>query len=910
MPFSYKNAYGVSLNSSSAASKNFFGTSAAETITGTDKADVMRGYGGGDSYYGGLGDDTYVVSSTKDKVFEAAGEGIDTVRSSTYHILGANIENLILEGNQAWYGRGNALDNVIIGNEFSQQIEGGAGNDVLIGGGGKDVFIVSAGNGSDVIMDFATGVDTIRLGGYGITTFGQIQSLAKQVGKDTVLHFANGEDLILRDVTATSLTAADFTYELNRSGFTQTFGDEFNALSLYSKGGTWRTEYGSGGPGTVASRTLRTEAQLYFDEDWGGTGKKALGVNPFSVDDGILTITAQRASNDILQYMDGRTWTSGLLTTKFTFAQQYGFFEIRAQMPEGNGFWPAFWLLPTDNSWPPELDVFEQHGKDPNVLYMSTHGTATGNTLEAQDRAIVDTTQMHTYGVDWNADRIIFYIDGAEVARQATPTAMKKEMYMLVNLAVGGNQSWSGPTDASTPTGEMKIDYIHAYRTADTVSTTTNGKHVVYAPSTGTPVLTGPVSTTPVTTAPGGTAPISTPPVATPPATTMPGTSTPANPAPTTSTGTHTGKIYTGTAGNDTFRVSSKLDKIVEAAGGGVDTVFASDSFTLSNNVENLTLTGDKALDGTGNALDNRLIGNSGANVLKGLAGNDYLDGAGGADTLMGGTGDDIYRVDDTRVKIVEYANEGTELVVSGVTYTLPANVENLRLDGTANINGTGNADNNRIIGNAGNNTLTGLGGNDYLDGGAGNDTLVGGKGDDTYVVDSVGDRVIELANEGNDTVMSSVKFTLPANVETLRLTGTAAIAGAGNALANKIYGNAGDNKLFGWAGNDLLDGGAGNDVLNGGVGDDTLTGGAGADTFVFGAGYGKDTVTDFEHGVDKLVLVNVKSSAVSISHTATSTVVSIGADKITLMGDNHFAVSDITFMSTSEYGNSLGLMP
>ncbi|MGF7155683.1 Ca2+-binding RTX toxin-like protein [Novosphingobium gossypii] len=866
-------------------------------LKGTDKADVMRGYGGGDSYHGGLGDDTYVVSSTKDKVFEVAGEGIDTVRSSTYHILAANVENLVLEGNQAWYGAGNALDNVIVGNEFAQQIDGGAGNDVLIGGGGKDMFIVSAGNGSDVIMDFATGIDTIRLGGYGVTSFSQIQSIVKQVGNDTVLHFGNGEDLILRNVKATSLTSSDFTYELNRSGFTQTFGDEFNALSLYSKGGTWRTEYGSGGPGTIASRTLRTEAQLYFDEDWGGTGKKALGVNPFSIDDGILTITAQRASDDILQYMDGRTWTSGLLTTKFTFAQQYGFFEIRAQMPEGNGFWPAFWLLPTDNSWPPELDVFEQHGKDPNVLYMSTHGTSTGKTLEGQDRAIVDTTQMHTYGVDWNADRIIFYIDGVEVARQVTPTAMRKEMYMLVNLAVGGNQSWSGPTDASTPTGEMKIDYIHAYRTADTVSTTTNGKHVVYKPATGTPVPTAPVNTAPTTTEP----------VVSPPVVTVPGGSGPVTTTP--STGTHTGKVYTGSAGNDTFRVASKLDKIVEAANGGIDTVFASDSFTLTDNVENLTLAGDKALNGTGNALDNRLIGNSAANVLKGLAGNDYLDGAGGADTLMGGTGNDVYRVDDTRVKIVEYANEGTDLVTSGVTYTLPVNVENLRLDGTANINGTGNAENNRLIGNGGNNVLTGLAGNDYLDGGAGNDTLVGGKGDDTYIVDSAGDRVVEQVNEGNDTVMSSVKFTLPANVETLRLTGSASISGAGNAGANKIYGNAGDNKLFGWAGNDLLDGGAGNDVLNGGVGDDTLTGGAGADKFVFAAGYGKDTVTDFDHGVDKLVLVNVKQNAVSISHTATSTVVSIGADKITLMGDNHFAISDITFMSTSEYGSTLGLM-
>jgi len=852
----------------------------------------MRGYGGGDTYAGGLGDDTYIISSEKDKVTEAQSAGIDTIRSSVYHVLEANVENLILEGNGAWYGGGNALDNVVIGNEFAQQINGGGGNDVLIGGAGADVFIVTAGNGSDVIMDFVTGVDKIQLGRYGLTSFDQIRSIAQQVGNDTVFHFGNGEDLILRGVKASNLIASDFSYEINRAGLTLNFGDEFNALSLYSKGGTWRTEYGNGGPGSVASRTLRTESEVYMDSEWAGTGTKALGVNPFSIDKGVLTITAAPASAEVLPYIDGHTYTSGLLTTKFTFAQQYGYFEIRAALPDGQGFWPAFWLLPTDNSWPPELDVFEMLGKDPNVVYMTTHGTsASGNTM-AQERAVLDTTQFHTYGVDWNGERVIYYIDGVEVSRQATPAAMNKEMYMLVNLAVGGEGSWGGAADATTGTGEMKVDYVRAYRTNDTVSATINGTHTVYTPvsSNGAQAGTGTVVTPMVTTVPSTT------------------TNTPAVTTPTT-TVTSTGKIYTGTTGNDTFRVSSSLDKIVEASNGGTDSVIASATYTLPDNVENLSLITDQAMDGTGNALDNRLTGNSAANVLRGLSGNDYLDGAGGADTLYGNVGDDIYVVGNSAVKVIELAKEGTDTVISSIAYTLTANVENLRLDGTGSINGTGNAENNRIIGNAGLNVLTGLAGNDYLDGAGGLDTLIGGKGDDTYVVGQAGVKVVEVTNEGSDTVVSSVSFTLPANVEILRLTGNAAINGAGNALVNKIYGNDGANKLFGWAGNDILDGGAGNDVLNGGVGNDTLTGGAGADTFIFGSGYGKDIVTDFQHGADKLVLVGVKSSSVSISHTANSTVVSIGADKITLTGDEHFALSDISFMSAADYSNTIGLM-
>ena len=354
-----------------------------------------------------------------------------------------------------------------------------------------------------------------------------------------------------------------------------------------------------------------------------------------------------------------------------------------------------------------------------------------------------------------------------------------------------------------------------------------------------------------------------------------------------------------GGAGDDTYLIAEAGDVVIELAGEGTDLIQSSLTFTLPEHVENLALTATAAVNGTGNALNNRLTGNGAANVLDGGAGDDLLEGGAGHDTLaggagldrlVGGAGDDTYLIAEASDVVVESANQGTDTIESPVSYALPASAERLILKGTGTIDGQGNASANTLIGNTAANRLNG---------GAGVDAMQGGSGDDTYVVDDVADTVAEAPNAGRDTIESSVTYTLPENVDKLVLTGTAAINGTGNVLSNVLTGNSGENRLDGGAGTDAMLGGAGQDtyivdqttdtvheaanagidtvlssvsyilpanvenisltglegvgatgnalgnVLRGNQGDNLLDGRAGNDTYLFGRGSGRDTLQD-----------------------------------------------------------------
>src|SRR5262245_14535130 len=288
-----------------------------------------------------------------------------------------------------------------------------------------------------------------------------------------------------------------------------------------------------------------------------------------------------------------------------------------------------------------------------------------------------------------------------------------------------------------------------------------------------------------------------------------------------------------GGLGNDTYVVNNGGDAVIENANEGTDTVLVSFHFALPVNVQTLTLQGAADLQGYGNDLVNVITGNSGNNLL---------DGRIGADIMAGGAGNDTYFVDNGGDLVTENPGEGTDAVFSTAHFVLPANVETLVLQGSADLQGYGNDLLNKLYGNSGNN---------LLDGRAGADIMAGGAGNDAYFVDNAGDTVIESVGQGTDAVFSTAHFVLPANVETLVLQGNANLQGYGNDLANKLVGNSGNN---------LLDGGAGVDIMRGGAGNDTYFVDNGGDVVVENAGEGNDAVFSTAHfalsaNVETLVL-------------------------------------------------------
>ncbi len=874
--------------------------------------------GGSPTFIGGGGGDTYYVLTSTTNIVEATATGVNTVNSWASFALPTNVQNLYLEGAELT-GVANSGGDLLVANSTDDTLVSGAGKDVIVdAGAGGDYFSFGTGSGHDVIYGFqASGAnhDYIQLTGTTLTTFAQVKSHLTQSGSDVLLTLSSTDAVLIHNTTVAALTAADFALPLNLNGAATSFDDEFNSLSLYDPTtgtGVWKTNFISGvqggGPQGYSSRNLGSgEQQIYVDPAYTGDGGAALGLDPFSINNGVLTITAVNTPTADLNALSGFKYTSGLLTTQTSFAQLYGYFEIKAELPAGQGVWPAFWLLPTDGTWPPEADVFEQLGGS-NVYLTSHYTDANGAPTQTGFQSVVptDTTGFHTYGLLWTKTSLTWYIDGVEVATAPTPADMNKPMYMLVNLGIGG---WPGNAPANFTTAQLNIDYIRAYSLASLSATaptahamtlsTAAGHALSVAAATGlltTDVDHNSLAMTAVLATGGG----------------------PSHGVLTLNAdGSFTYTPNAGFAGTDSFTYTprdslsigaattitinvtaaaptSKVDVYAAAAGHAL-TVSASAGVLANDTDKNgLTLTASVASGPQHGALTLNADGSFVYTPTAGFAGSDHFTYI-ARDSLSTGVATtvtlSVAASTPTTIADAYSTTAGHALSVMAAAGVLSNDVDNNGLTlkaslaagggpahGAVSLAANGSFTYTPTAGYVGTDTFKYIAGDGLNSSAAvtvtltigaaatasGTSTPIGQTG--VYTATSTTDH----ATGGADSISSAFSYSLVGlTAHTLTLTGTANLTMTANGLGDHLIGNAG------------------NDVIIAGAGNDTLTGGGGKDTFRFSPSTGQDVITDFGgHDVVDLSAYFAEGLTPTLHTVGSATMISFtNGDTIELLG-------------------------
>ena len=766
---------------------NVTGNDLANIITGNEGNNTIDGGAGADNLAGGAGDDTYLVDNTSDVVSEEASEGTDTVQSSVSYTLATDIEGLLLIGADSINGTGNDLANTITGNSGKNTIDGGAGADNMAGDAGNDIYIVD--NSGDVVTEAASeGTDTVQSSvSYTLAT--DIENLLL-MGAGNI----NGTGNELANTITGN--AGNNTID-GSSGADNMLGDVGNDIYVVDNASDVVTEAFGAGTDTVQSSI--SYALTANVENLTLTGADNINATGNALNN---LLTGNSAANILSGGAGANTMIGGAGDDTYLVDNKSDVVSEAAS--EGDDT--------VQSSVSYSLTINVENLVLTGTGNINATGNAFNNLLTGNSAANILSGGAGADTMAGGAGDDTYVVDNAgDVVREAsgagTDTVQSSVSYSLTTnvenllLSGTGNINGIGNDLVNTINGNAGNNTIDGGVGADTMAggagddiyvVDNAGDVITEVSGAGTDTVLAFISYALTTNAENllltGTSNIN-------------GTGNDLANTITGNAGNNTidggaeADNLGGGAGDDTYLVDNTSDLVSEEASDGTDTVQSSVTYTLGRNIENLFLTGTGNLNGTGNDL---------ANIITGNAGNNTIDGGAGADNLAGGAGDDTYLVDSTSDVVSEEASEGTDTIHSSVTYTLGANIENLFLTGTGNVNGIGNDLANTINGNAGNNTVHG---------GAGADNMAGDAGNDIYVVDNAGDVVTEAASEGIDTVQSSIAFALNANFENLLLTGTGNINGTGNELANTITGNAGNNIIDGGAGADNMAGNAGNDI-------------------------------------------------------------------------------------------------
>src|SRR5450830_852855 len=755
----------------------------AQTVNAGAGNDTINGGGGADTLNGGAGNDTFLINNAGVTVVELAKGGTDSVIATVDVTLAQEVENLVLKGDVGLAGHGNALNNVVTGGTGADSLYGEAGNDTLVGGEGNDLLDGGAGNDA---MTGGAGDDT-----YVVDARTDIVTeVASVVGIDTV---------------RTSLAAYALGAGVEQLAYTgeAAFTGTGNALDNVITGG------------------------IGADRLDGGAGNDTLDGNG-----GKDSLTGG-AGDDVLRFTSGAALLDGGANGTPTgdtavLARAFEAYtrvrlndtDLKLTGPDGEsvvvrGIEQFLFDGDVTKTWA------EMTGDIAGPGAQTLSGSSGDDTLDggAGSDRLVGGAGNDTYIVDVAGDEAVEQpgegVDTVQVAFTAkgTYTLGANVEHAIVTPATATAINVTGNALGNALTGNGAINALLGMDGDDTLDGAAGNDAL--DGGAGNDSLAGGVGNDNLLGGAGDD----------------------------TLDGGAGNDVMAGGAGDDVYIVDGAGDKTTEAAAAGVDSVRTTlATYTLAANVENLLYAGAAAFTGTGNAESNVIDSGSGAgnDRLNGGIGDDTLAGHAGNDTLDGGVGNDTAVLDLTReaYTVSALVVGETLFTTAGGARTILKNIENVRFgDVTVTLA-------ELLAGKAtvGNDVMTGTVGVDLLDGGAGADTMSGLTGNDVYVLDNVGDAVVEAADEGIDTARvaytaAGKTYVLEANVEHAVVSGTVATSLTGNALDNELTGNAAANTLSGDAGNDLLAGMAGNDNLQGGAGDDTLDGGIGNDAMAGGSG-------------------------------------------------------------------------
>jgi len=244
---------------------------------------------------------------------------------------------------------------------------------------------------------------------------------------------------------------------IDLEGYELVFNDNFDAESINSE--KWNTAFRWG-----ADVVVNNEEQYYIDT----LNNPVWGYNPFRVGDDVIAIGAAATPADLLSAANDQPYISGVLTSADKFSFTEGVVEIRAKIPAGNGLWPQFWMLPDEfTGLRPQLFVMEARGDNPSEIFHTYKYQDENDDVQSTGVLLTTgidfSTDFHTYAVQWNAEQLIFYIDGVEYHRVDSENIASQDMYLIINLAVGG---WfpGSPDDTTVLPAEFVIDHVRVFQ--------------------------------------------------------------------------------------------------------------------------------------------------------------------------------------------------------------------------------------------------------------------------------------------------------------------------------------------------------------------------------------------------------------------------------------------------------------